>query len=833
MNIRRKQPSVLFGILTVAIAFSLSARAQDNMRLAPYNGYTGAPFDTRNYAYDYLVDSSLPQDDPANRKFTTLQAAYAAAPAGTAEKPTIIGIKPDVYFLRGTETRESMNITKNYITILGLTDDRRNVVLADNRGNQEGASNNGYIFMIDATGFTMMNLTVVNYCNLDYEYPGNPAKNLKMRSTVITQAVALQAEGDKHVYSHVAFLGRLDTLFIRTTRSYFTNVYAEGTDDFIGGGTVGVWDNSEIYFPTGSGVMSASGITFIHTVFKASRGVEFYKGFRNPDTLIQCVMPANTPTTRVAWMVWRAAERQNAYSLTYKVKDSQGKPAVIYDSIVGPHAFTLSRDLTAKEAAAFNPWNLLREAPNGQVDDWDPAQVRTKYESEGSEVFRMALMPGAAAGESAQPRPGQAPATVFGTLAGPFANLEPPANVHIRTGNAGATLRATVQPARAANTPINWSTTSSLVKLSSTTGNSVEVTGNNTTNHAAYVPVIAKAANGFYVTAHVYVEPAYIAPPEFTRKPTLATPLNGKVTVNYGLNLGGRDDQSIIDWYLCDDAQCATRREVAVSRGDVPLKQFTLTPGAIGKYVEADLQPKHNISDPGPETVVTSARPIAATDIKSTTINPNFRNFVETANTSYVSGTWTVLGIWTSSTGDDLVNGYGLRIAAQGSALLYQNDAPTADMQIKVVMTPEKTAGQGFGIAGSPDDNAGPRNQKADLFIKYDPRTRNGYSLRFWRTIQSGEKCMFQLYQIVNGVGHPLDAQQQLTGVFKPNTTITLSIAGSTFTATGLNTTDGQTLSLKGTIIPNAYAGAGVSWSGTVPFGNSNVISQFEISYLR
>src|SRR4029077_14145131 len=104
-------------------------QAQDNMSGAPYNGYTDVPFDTTTYPYDYLVDSSLAQDDPANRKFKTLQAAYAAAPAGTPEKPTVIGIKPDVYFLRGTDTAESMNITKNYITLLGLTDDRRKVVL--------------------------------------------------------------------------------------------------------------------------------------------------------------------------------------------------------------------------------------------------------------------------------------------------------------------------------------------------------------------------------------------------------------------------------------------------------------------------------------------------------------------------------------------------------------------------------------------------------------------------------------------------------------------------------------------------------------------------------
>ena len=237
-----------------------------------------------------------------------------------------------------------MTITKNYITLLGLTDDRRKVVLADNRGNKEGASNNGYILMVNATGFTMMNLTLVNYCNLDYEYPGDPSKDLKMRSPVITQAVALQADGDKHIYSHVALLGRLDTTFIRTSRSYFTQVYIEGTDDFIGGGTVGVWENSEVYFPTGNGVMSSSGIAFINTVFQAERGLEFYKGFRNPVALIHCTMPVNTPQSPVAWMVWKAPVRQNVYRSHIKRRmRSESPPSSTTASSVRPRSLFRAR----------------------------------------------------------------------------------------------------------------------------------------------------------------------------------------------------------------------------------------------------------------------------------------------------------------------------------------------------------------------------------------------------------------------------------------------------------------------------------------------------------
>ena len=111
--------------------------------------------------------------------------------------------------------------------------------------------------------------------------------------------------------------------------------------------------------------------------------------------------------------------------------------------------------------------------------------------------------------------------------------------------------------------------------------------------------------------------PKYIDPPTFARKPAIGVPADGRIAVTYALNLGGREDESIIDWYVCDDAQCATRREVAVSRGNVPLRQLTLLPGFADKYIEASIRPKHNISDPGPETVAISAKPVRAGEIKS------------------------------------------------------------------------------------------------------------------------------------------------------------------------------------------------------------------------
>jgi len=357
--------------------------------------------DPSKLTYDYLVDGNLPNDDPANRQFKTLQAAYAAAPAGTEQKPTVIGIKPNVYQLPGPARGASLNINKNYITFMGLTNNRRSVVLADNRGLMQGADDDGYIVNVDAIGFTARNLTILNYCNVDYEYPGDPSKNLAKRSDVITQAVALQAVGDKHVYENVALLGRLDTMFLRTARSYFKNVYIEGTDDWMGGGQISVWQDCTLVYPTGRGVMSASNVVFFNCKFEAALGMAFYKaefnGAARPDALINCQLPLSKPESRVAWVRGMAVPRPNQYTLTYKNTDASRKPAVIYDSTVGPTAFTYSRELSEQELGAYNPWNLLRIAPNAATaDGWDPAGVREKYQTAGQEklVFRMTLRQG-------------------------------------------------------------------------------------------------------------------------------------------------------------------------------------------------------------------------------------------------------------------------------------------------------------------------------------------------------------------------------------------------------------------------------------------------------
>lgn len=799
------RPVLIVTLLAMASCLPRPLHAQTS--LAPgesVNGYTNVTFDTRDHRYDYLVDGGLPADDPARRMFRTVEAAYEAAPAGTPGRPTVIGIRPGVYLLPGKGPVTGLTITKDDITLVGLTDDRRNVVLADNRGNQQGAgplgaTNNGYTMMVDADGFTAMNLTILNYCNIDYEYPGDPAKSLKKRSDVITQAVAIASRGDRHVYSHVAVLSRLDSWFLGTNRAYLTHVYVEGTEDFVGGGAVSYWEDSEIrtYWP--HGILFTRGAVFVRTVFKAVEGMEFYKVIGEPIALIECTLPVNTPEARVAWMGWKVPLRQNVYSLTYRTKDASGKPAVIVDGLSDPPTFDLSRELSDREVKAFNPWNLLRATPAGVDDGWDPAQARGRYGSLALEdqVFRMTMTNGTPS---------------------------------IRTGGSGADIEVKVSPVRARGVPITWKTSSPLVTLSGTTGDRITVTGNNTTDRAEYIQVTATAPNGFYATAHVFVGPEYTVPPTFSRRPEVKAPSGGSAVVDYALDMHTkvRHDESDVTWSLCEEPSCASPRVIAVSRDRSPSSRVRLMPGFVGKYLRAGVKPKHDISEAGDEVFGVSARPVGPGDVNAATVALEPRSFVETPTTA-APGTWIVQGAWKVAADEQYVGGYGIHGTSADASLIYHHDRPVDRMSIRVVVTPDKATGQSFAVPGSPDDRHAALN--GDIYIKYDPRTRTGYSLRGWRTTESATKVMFQFFRHVSGVASPLDGQQVLTGVLKPNATLIVSVDGTEITAEGRNEADDETLSLRATIEPNAFGGAGVRWPGSAGVNSRNIFSVVEISY--
>ena len=782
-----KTDGLLPAMALALLAIGSPAGAQDTLaELGHVHGYSGVEFDTRAARYDILVDASRPED-PAHGRYRTIHAAYEAAPPGMPGRPTVIALMPDVYQLNGTETETGLHITKADITLMGLTQDRRSVVLADNRGNRQGANNNGFSMMVDADGFSAINLTILNHCNLDYDYPGDPSKDLSKRSDVITQAVALQARGDRHVYSHVAFLSRLDTLFNMTERSYFTHAYLEGTDDYLGAPGASVWEDSEINFIEGGGILFAGGTTFIRTRFRATLPMQFYKVPVAPVALIESILP-DVP---IAWFGWRAPETSSEHSLTWRTRTESGQPVTIIDSIVGEPRRTISRELTDDQARAFQPWNVLRWTAEGVDDGWDPADARAGYEGDGPLPFRLQLTKGA---------------------------------IRLRTGEQAAAITAKVYPPGSTRR-LRWQAPSPLVSLSAAEGESVTVTAANHTDRTQIVPIEVRTDNDFVSRAVVTVDPAYRPTPLLTGAPVIVAEGPRQMRVEYTLDgLDGRTDQSPVSWSTCADAACTRSEVVAVSRGDVPLRTLAVSPNLAGRYIMAAVEPRHDLSRPGPAHSTAAVRLPAAAPADSA--SADFRSLPDSSVAARWEGDWRLTGAWSSEAPlDD--QGWGLRVGKEDSTLLYVGRPSAGDMDVSVVLDTDKLEGQGFSIPGSPQDDGRPR---ADILFKYDPETRTGYALRFWRSIRSATAVVFQLYRIADGHGTPLSAEDQLTGVLKPQTAIRISVRGDNVTVSGANTTDAGTLSLSGTIDPNGYGGAGFYWTAS-GFGGSVVLRHFEVIY--
>ena len=508
----------------------------------------------------------------------------------------------------------------------------------------------------------------------------------------------------------------------------------------------------------------------------------------------------------------------NLYTVTYNNLDVNGHPVLLADaSVQGPitHKFVARVD-RATRRLAFTPGNILSATPTGVQDNWDPAGFLATYTGQ--------TVPGLAATNAAGQ--GSLPYGMGISNGTPLDHLGPNHSHDRRYG--------LLQPG--APHTITWSSPSSLVSFTPSVGASIVVTGTNNTGISQYVPINATAPDGFFITAWVFVQPPFISAPTFATLPKVGAPVNGTVSVSYALNsVPNRTDQSIITWNSCSEPTCTTPRVVGISNNNIPLQTYTLQAGDVGQYLRATIQPKWDISNPGTAVSATSTTPILITNLVSTTVSPNFLNFPPNPESAYINGYWTVLGTWTSipaPIGGTFVNGWGLRVGTQGAAILYQQDGTYGDEQVSVLMSPEKTAGQGFGSPGTgADSTPTAQNQNADIYIKYDPRTGNGYSLRWWRTTDVANAVVFQFYKHINGVGSPIDANQVVTSAFKPNTYLTVSMIGSTLTAQAYNTVDSATLFLQSTAPSNTFGGSGTRWSGTTPSGNSIAYSFFEISY--
>lgn len=775
------------------------------------------------WSYDLLVDPALPGDFPKEGRFRTIQSAAEFCKGGTKERPAVIGILPGVYFLDGTEADPGLIIRRDYLKLLGLSQDARDVVLADSRGEFQGSKKQRSMTVeVRGTGFEAENITFYNYCNEPLVYPRDPSQNRPARSSSETQAYVLGVSGpagglsDRLYFKNCRFVSWLDTLAVGAKRAYFKDCYIQGTDDFMGASGVFLYEDCVLGCYSGYPIYGAgrgsAGMVLLRCRFVSLRPELAQVPLnlsKEPGSLavIDCTFPDNA---LLGWCKKLPSTRDFYY---YNLRHADGRPAEI------PGSDRCARALSARQAEGFNPWNLLR----GE-DDWNPGNCREAYAAQGDIPVRVTIfqdevqrqLDTLVVRKNASPLEVQAWRLAAGSVREEGENF-------LRTGQDAATFHTQVFPERlSAEASVLVQGPAVLQRLSR---DKFSVSGDNRGEETVTATVTASASNGISASLPFSVAPALLPPPVVSA-PALSFE-GGAFRLSYGLEgMDAGEDASEILWYRTKRA-ASGGIPLSASNGTGPRRAYLPSPGDAGSYLTAVIVPKSTRSGFGSPVSVTSSEPVGEGQVCREALESDFSDIVCLDPSDKIpetpSGCWSVTGKWIYGTGyDGASQSPGLLTQSQFCRLDYRRDGWAGDMSLELLLDPEKQMGQGFGGPG----------QYQEIYIKYDPVTRSGYGVRYTRVPEDARSVAFQLYSYNSGEASPI-GEAKLSRAFRTGCELLLEAKGDRLLFWAHSDADGEEASaaLSAPIAPNPFGGFGVYHTGTVAAGNRTSLRRIRVDY--
>lgn len=797
-----------------------------------------------------FIDGNMSDEMAGKHPFVynSFQKAAAAFTDGTEDAPMRVCIAPYVYWIDNPDTpavvagrngREPFGMVARCqnLHFIGLTRDARNVVLASQRGQTQGAVGNFTMFDFHGDGLQVSNLTMGNFCNVDLDYPLMPSLGRKKRAEAITQAHVAYCDGDRIVARNVRFISRLNMNPLNGARRIlFDRCHLECTDDALTGNGVYLNCTLDLYGQKPFYTTHPCGAVFLGCRFRAmgeSRHMVFCKA-SGPLALIDCRYQA-ADSTYLGWTnypdgwlrCYQADFKLNGQD--YRIGAERPENTVEIGDFELVKAFRLhcsrdaleefgcgrcgfsDADTCRKGGVIYNVYNLLRGD-----DAWDICGQRTLLERLG-----------------------------HGKPVPTFLKMSH-RRVRMQTGCGAVTLRAKPRMHGDYAVPdsckpvVRWRVASGYdgyVSLSMAEGDSIVVTPRNETDETAHFCVEAYTAEGLCGAVEMDVLPSFLPPPEFTGKPELLI-RDDVASVGYTLTLQGRPDRSRITWYRCRDKSGAGAIPVAVSRGGKPERMYRLTAADAGWHIMATVEPQHNRCLPGRPDTVVSPLPVAFDDAGKVQKPPipssfetDFRTFPTANQPRVLPGFWTVDGykpadtdefpwsfdmnkdMWTYGKGFNGAVGYGMLQAQRGARLMYTPPAGDyGDMELVLDVDPTKTAGQGFGSA---------TGQYMDVCLKFDTRSLTGYGLRIIRTVKHAKAVDFLLVRYDNGTVTPLS--EPVSAVcYRTGCTIRIAVRDSRLTAHVETSTPlpadsplATQVDLSAEVSPNAFGGVAIQHTGT------------------
>ena len=766
---------------------------------------------------------------------------------GTESEPMQVYIAPYVYWIDDPEATDTLQKADGYpmpygmivkcehLHLHGLTDNPYQVVIAGNRGQSNGANGNYTMFHFCGDGLTMENITLGNYCNVDLEYPWNPALNHQKRTNTITQAQLATLCGDKFFASNCNFISRLNLRPVAGgDRSLYYNCHFESTDDALNGYAVYEKCSFDFYGSRPLYNTFKGGAVFLDCDFYSrmmnveTEAHQFFTKEGGPVTAVDCRFHSEYTNTAGIDFNWTKYPLPSLRCYSHQLAHN-GKPLYINSIETVPlehkellKAYRLERD----GEIIYNTYNLLRGN-----DDWDPMNRRTLIASAGGDYPDIpTLMTVTSSAE---------------TLISGEAFVKLKAEIFTFTG-------AKVSD----NDDIIWSTEKSdnaYVNLCDNGDGTCIVTGCNSENTARQVLITASAPSGLETAIALTVKPFLQPAPDFSQTPQLCMG-QGALKLAYSLASGKAEDQSDISWYRCIDAQGTEAVLTAVSRFENPEASYLLTAGDAGYYIMARITPKSSLSEPGTPVSLITEKPVSSEAIDNPdSFCTDFHSFPNTKQAAVNPGFWTIdyfrpadtysFGSWDGvDTETPWVYGYtgngcegcGLYQGTQGARLMYTPvNKSYADMSLTLTVDPAKTAGQGFGSA----------DQYMDICIKFDTKYLSGYGLRIVRTRAASNAVSFILIKYTNGEVTSL-SEPIIASCYQTGCTIELKADGTVLTA-HIETTTPQltdqrqlgwahTVYLEAGISENEFGGICIQHTGSTGTGgwqNTTMLHTLEFQY--
>lgn len=771
----------------------------------------------------FFIDGSLSDSvaDAYPYAFNSLREAVEKLTDGTADNPMCVYLAPWVYWAdnpdspavatgRGGREPIGMTIRCQNLHLVGLTRNARNVVIASQRGQTQGAIGNFTMLDLYGDGLQASNLTMGNFCNVDLCFPLKPELGRSKRSAAITQAHVAYVHGDRAVARNVSFISRLNLNPMNgAKRILYDRCHFECTDDALTGNGVYLNCTIDLYGQKPFYTTAKTGAVFLScdfTVMNGNRRMVFCKQ-PGPLALIDCRYHA-PDSTYVGWANYPEAWLrcyQAGFTLNgkpYRIGSRMAENTVCIDSKPALRAF---REIIGGDTL-YNTYNLLRGN-----DDWDPQGCRSRMAKLGGKAGMPLPTCLIANRRKAVVRTGGDPIEIAAR----------------QVTNYGYPLADSASMAA-----ITWKIEPGYERYATLTHNAqggCTLASLNDEDTTVTFCLLASTPTGLQAAVEVSAVPKPLPAPALRAKPHLD--MGDSITLHYDFDTRGREDRSRITWYRCRDGKGGGAIPVAVGRGDSPLRTYRLGEADEGWHIMARIEPAHVRSLTGKAATVVTKRPIAhGTTPKETCVETDFSQLPTAWQPLRLPGFWTVDGfkpedtaeyqwtfdrdkdMWTYGKGFNGARGVGLLQAQRGARLLYTPTAKShGDMAVTLCVAPTKTAGQGFGSA---------TGQYLDVYIKMDTHSMTGYALRIERTPKHAKAVDFRLMRYDNGRATPISAPISAT-CYRTECTIKMEAKGRRLTADVTTTAAAQagtelpnSVRLEADIEPNAYGGSGVQHTG-------------------